>query len=83
MTRKPTEKHPTADDRERVTRARDVYGLRALVARAGVSESAVVRVLAGTAVKAATLRCVVQAADSLEAERARKLQPSATGPGAL
>lgn len=76
MSRKPTEKHPTSDDRERVTRARDEFGLRALVARAGVSEAAVVRVIAGAAVKAATLQCVVRAADSLEAERARKLAPS-------
>jgi len=78
MTRKPTEKRPSADDRERVTRARDVFGIRALVAKAGVSESAVVRVIAGAPVKAATLLCVVRAADSLEAERSRRLQPSDT-----
>lgn len=76
MTRKPTETKPTNDDRERVTRVRDTFGLRALVARSGVSETAVVRVIAGATVKRATLLCVVRAADSLEAERARKLQHS-------
>lgn len=79
--RKPTERKPTADDRERVSRARDVHGLRAIASRAEVSEGAVLRVLAGAPVKAATLQCVVRAADSLEAERARKLAPSAIGPG--
>ncbi len=78
MTRKPTETRATSDDRERVTRVRDVFGLRALVARSGVSESAVVRVIAGATVKRATLLCVVRAADSLESERARRMQPSDT-----
>jgi len=35
-------------------------------------------VIAGEAVKAATLTVVVQAADALEAERARRMQPSDT-----
>ena len=74
--RKPTERRPSADDQERVNRARETFGLRALVARAGVCETAVVRVLAGAPVKAATLAVVVRAADMLEAERARKLQCS-------
>lgn len=78
MTRKPTETKPTTDDRERVARARDTFGLRALVTRSGVSESAVVRVIAGATVKRATLLCVVRAADSLESERARRLQPTDT-----
>jgi hypothetical protein len=75
-TRRPTEKVPPTDDRERVTRARDTFGIKALVARSGVSESAVVRVIAGAAVKAATLAVVVRAADQLEAERSRKMQHS-------
>jgi hypothetical protein len=78
MNRKPTETRPTADDRKRVCEARDVFGLRALVARAGVSESAVVRVIAGATVKRATLTVVVRAADELTAERSRRLQPSDT-----
>lgn len=76
--RKPTERKPTADDRERVSRARDVFGLRAIASKAEVSEGAVLRVLAGAPVKAATLNVVVQAADSLEAARARRLQASDT-----
>jgi len=76
--RRPTEKRPSADDRERVTRARYAFGIRALASRSGVSEGAIVRVIAGEAVKAATLTVVVQAADALEAERARRMQPSDT-----
>jgi hypothetical protein len=76
--RKPTERKPTADDRDRVSRARDVFGLRALSSKAEVSEGAVLRVLAGAPVKAATLAVVVRAADSLEAERSRRMQPSDT-----
>lgn len=76
--RKPTEKRPSADDRERVSSARDVFGLRALALKAEVSEGAVLRVLAGAPVKAATLAVVVRAADSLTAERARRMQPSDT-----
>ena len=76
--RKPTEKRPSADDRERVARARDVFGLLSLASRAGVSAGAVLRVLAGEAVKAATLSVVVRAADELTAERSRRMQPSDT-----
>lgn len=76
--RKPSERRPSTDDRERVARARDVFGVRALASRAGVSGESVVRVIAGEAVKAATLTVVVQAADALEAERARRMQPSDT-----
>jgi hypothetical protein len=74
--RRSTERKPTADDRERVSRARDVFGLRALASKAEVSEGAVLRVLAGAPVKRATLAVVVGAADALEAERARRMQPS-------
>jgi hypothetical protein len=76
--RKPTEKRPSDDDRARVTRARDTFGIRALVAKSGVSESSIVRVIAGAPVKAATLAVVVRAADSLEAERSRRMQSSDT-----
>jgi hypothetical protein len=76
--RKPTEKRPSADDRQRVTDARHTFGIRAIAARAGVSEGAVVRVIAGEAVKAATLSVVVRAADELTAERSRRMQPSDT-----
>lgn len=76
--RRPTEKRPSTDDRERVTQARHAFGMRALVARAGVSEGAIVRVIAGEAVKAATLAVVVRAADELTAERSRKMQHSDT-----
>ena len=76
--RKQTERKPSGDDRDRVRRARDAFGLRAIASRAEVSTGAVLRVIAGEAVKSATLTVVVQAADSLESERSRKLQSSDT-----
>jgi len=76
--RKQTERKPTADDRERVRRARDVHGLRAIASKAEVSEGAVLRVISGEPVKSATLTVVVRAADALEAERSRRMQPSDT-----
>lgn len=77
-TRRNSEATPTRDDAGRVSDAVRTFGLRALAREAGVSVGAVARVAAGAPVKRASLTVVVQAADRMSAERARRMQSSDT-----